>query len=206
MSRALSTQPLVPTIPPLPTPGLAPQQVSQLLEARDRGAALRRACFVATFDAWMIAIFAALTGLTGLFSLPSLILAMGMGWVAWREFQGARQLRCLHPRAARMLAINQVCLAAMLIVYALWQGYRGMIADPVSAAAGADPQLTQMLAPIDQLGKLITLSVYAGLVFVAIFVQGGTALYYFTRESRLAAYLVQTPNWITELQRSGVAI
>ncbi|MBC8108232.1 MAG: hypothetical protein H7Z14_16720 [Anaerolineae bacterium] len=196
-----------PAIPPAPTSGLAPQQVTELIAARDRAAKIRRAGGVAKFDAWMIAIFAALTGVTGLFSIPSLLLAAGMGFVAWREFRGVEALRRLDRSAPKSLAINQLCLAAILIAYALWQVIQTATSSgEYTAMAGGDPQLTQMLGPIDDLVKTLTLSVYGLIILIAIFVQGGTALYYFTRQRYLREYLEQTPSWVVDLQRSGISI
>ena len=43
-------------------------------------------------------------------------------------------------------------------------------------------------------------------MLVAIFVQGGTALYYITRQHTLRQYTAQTPTWIRELQQRGIAI
>jgi hypothetical protein len=196
-----------PPIPPAPASGLAPNQVTELIAARDRAAKIRRAASVARFDAWMIAVFAVLTGLTGIFSLSSLLLAAGMAFVAWREFQGVAALRRLDAGALKLLAINQLCLAGILIAYALFQVYVSSTArGEYSAAAGGDAQLTQMLGPIDDLVKLLTLSIYGAIILVAIFVQGGTALYYFSRARYLRAYLSETPTWILDLQRQGVAI
>jgi hypothetical protein len=200
--------PPIPYARPVTTPaGLSQQQVAQLLLARDRAAKLRRAGNIAKFDAWMISIFAALTGLTGIFSASSLLLAGAMGYVAWREFRGAAQLRKLDPTAAGALARNQLVLAGALIVYAMWQGYASYTShESLTGSAGGDAQLTQMLGPIDEMMKMLTLSVYGLLIFIAIFVQGGTALYYKSREKYLKAYVEQTPPWITELQRAGVQI
>jgi hypothetical protein len=193
--------------PETATASLAPQQITELIAARDRSAKLRRAVGVARFDAWMIAVFAALTGLTGLLDLPSVLLAAGMGFVAWREFRGAESLRRLDPAAARSLALNQLCLAGILIVYALFQIYQSYNrAGQYTAMAGGDAQLAQMLGPIDQLVKLLTISVYGLIILIAIVVQGGTALYYATRQRHLRQYLAQTPPWIRDLQQRGISI
>jgi len=40
-----------------------------------------------------------------------------------------------------------------------------------------------------------------GLIAVALLVQGGTALYYFSRQKHLLRYLQQTPPWIQQMQR-----
>src|SRR4051812_829676 len=198
--------PPIPYATPVARPNVLSQsQVAELLGARNRAAKLRRAGNVAKFDAWMIAIFATLTALTGIFSASSLLLAGAMGYVAWREFRGAAQLRKLDPTAAKALATNQLVLAGALIVYSLWQGYASYTShESLTGSTGGDAQLTQMLGPIDELMKLLTVSVYGLLIFIAIFVQGGTALYYKSREKYLKAYVTQTPPWILELQRAGV--
>jgi hypothetical protein len=202
-----TTSSRAPAIPPASESSLAPQQVSELIAARDRSTKIRRAVGVARFDGWMIAIFAALTGVTGLLDIPSLLLAGAMGFVAWREFRGAESLRRLDPAAPKLLAINQLVLAGALIAYAIVQVISTLAhSNKYTAMAGGDPQLTQMLGPIDQLTKLLTISVYGLIILVAIFVQGGTALYYLTRHRHLHEYLAQTPSWIRDLQQRGIAI
>jgi mannose/fructose/N-acetylgalactosamine-specific phosphotransferase system component IIC len=44
---------------------------------------------------------------------------------------------------------------------------------------------------------------YSSLIAVAIFAQGGTALYYFSRQKYLQRYVQETPAWILEMQRAG---
>jgi hypothetical protein len=46
--------------------------------------------------------------------------------------------------------------------------------------------------------------VYGGLAAVAIFGQGGTALYYWSRRRFVEAYLKETPRWIIDAQRAGL--
>jgi len=199
--------PQQPAASPAIKPGLSKEQIAELVAARDRATKLRRAAGVARFDGWMVASFAVLTGLTGFSSFSTLLLAAGMGYVAWREFRGAEQFRRLDPTAAPALAINQLVLAGILIVYALWQAYQSATApSDLSAMTGGDAQLSNMIGPIDHLIRLLTLSVYGLIVLVAIFVQGGTALYYHSRQRFVKDYIARTPAWIIELQRAGVAV
>jgi hypothetical protein len=198
-------------VPPLPisraSGALNPDQVRELLEAQSRVSKLRRAANVARFDAWTIAFFAALTILTGFTDASSLLLGTGMAVVAYIEFDGATKLRRLVPAAARRLAINQACLGAMLILYSLWQLYCGMTsASQYAAFAGGDPQMKRMLAPVESLTKAVAIAVYVTLIAVAIFMQGGTALYYLSRQKLLEQYIRATPKWILDLQRAGVAV
>ena len=55
------------------------------------------------------------------------------------------------------------------------------------------------------LARMISATVYVGLACVAVLAQGGTALYYFTREKHIRAYREQTPPWIVEMQRQSGA-
>jgi hypothetical protein len=57
---------------------------------------------------------------------------------------------------------------------------------------------------IDSLARLLGVLVYGTLAAVAIFGQGGTALYYFTRRKHVEAYLRETPQWILDAQRAGM--
>jgi hypothetical protein len=41
---------------------------------------------------------------------------------------------------------------------------------------------------------------------VAIFVEGGMALFHFSRRKVVEAYIRETPQWIVEAQRAGVPL
>lgn len=196
-----------PISPRLPA-GLSHDQVSELILARDRSIKLRRAVSVATFDAWMIAIFAGFTLISGLFSFPTFLLALAMGYCAWGEFRGIKELRILAPHAAKNLATNQLILGGALIAYSVMQIVTSLTAPEgaATAMANGDPQLVQMLAPMDKLEQMLTLTVYGVMILIAIFAQGGTALYYASRQKHLNLYLHHTPPWIIDLQRRGVAL
>jgi hypothetical protein len=198
-------------VPPVPISGAAgalnPDQVRELLEAQARVSKLRRAANVARFDGWTVGFFAAITILTGFTSASALLLGTGMAIVAYVEFDGATKLRRLFPHAPRRLAINQACLGTMLILYALWQLYVGMsTASHYATLAGGDPQMAKMLAPVESITRAVTIAVYVTLIAVAISMQGGTALYYLSRQKLLEQYVRATPKWILDLQRAGVAV
>lgn len=193
--------------PPLPLPppasGFTDEQVRQLTEARRRAGKIRRAALVASIDGWSIAIFAALSFICGLSSLVGMLMGVGMGIVAYIELRGGGRLRRLDLGAARMLAWNQVGLAMLLIAYGLWNLFQPAGQGVYAALKGADPALVELLGPIEHLERVLRLAVYGGLILVALFAQGGMALYYFTRVRHLEAYLMQTPAWIIQLQRIG---
>jgi hypothetical protein len=77
--------------------------------------------------------------------------------------------------------------------------------DLLASAAAEVPEAADMLAPYSGLARMISIAVYVGLACVAIFAQGGTALYYFSREKHIRAYREQTPAWIVEMQQQSGA-
>jgi hypothetical protein len=196
--------------PPFPAgpPGLSPEHFAQLAEARRRSKKIRRAAAVATFDGWATGVFGALTFLVGLiaFSWVGLALGAAMLVVAWVEFRGARQLRQLDPAAANSLAINQLFLGAALLTYAmfsLWTVFHSQTF--ITQQLANSPELSQAgLGSIESLAKMLGLLIYGTLAAVAIFGQGGTALYYATRRKHVEAYRRETPQWILDAQRAGM--
>jgi hypothetical protein len=188
-------------------PGLSPEHFAQLTEARRRAKKIRRAVSIANFDGWATGIFGALTFFVGLiaFSFVGIALGAAMLVVAWVEFRGARHLRQLDPNATTSLALNQVVLGAALLLYAifsLWNVARGQ--GFLSEQLANSAELAQAGLKFDSLARLLGVLVYGTLAAVAIFGQGGTALYYFTRRKYVEAYRRETPQWILDAQRAGM--
>jgi len=50
------------------------------------------------------------------------------------------------------------------------------------------------------------MALYGAMIAVALFAQGGLALFYFTRRKHIDAYLAKTPAWILAMQRGGIAL
>ena len=199
------------TAPPiLPTaagPAISEEQLRQLTGARVGSRKLRRAIFVANFDGWSIGAFGVLTLLFGLTDPSSIIMGLGMGTIAWIELRSAGGLRRLDPHAARTLGLNQLALAALLILYALWRIYAVSTgAGSYEAIKASDPQMAHMLQPIEDLTHVVSLALYAVLILIAIFAQGGLALFYFTRVKHIETYLSRTPAWIVKLQQTGITL
>lgn len=191
--------------PPPAAPRLSPEQLKQIADARHRSTKIRKGVNVALFDGWSIAIFAGLTLLGGLFSPVSLMLGAGMAAVAFVELRGVKRLRQLDATAPKLLAWNQVFLAALLLTYALfslWKIYTGR--TELAGQLAAYPELATVAGDIEQLSKMIGLLIYGSLIAVAIFGQGGTALFYLSRKKYIDAYLRETPQWIIDAQRAGM--
>jgi hypothetical protein len=202
-----NTKVIAPPPPPPLAPQLSAEHLLDLQRARTALRKVRRAISVASFDGWTIGAFAALTLLFGLNSLSSVSIGLARGAIAYVELRGASQLRRLDPRAARTLGFNQLALGMVLIVYALWRTfsilrYGSGAYDVVSAS---DPQMAQMLQPVENLTRLISLAIYAALIVIGVFAQGGLALFYFTRAKHIEAYLAQTPAWIVAMQKAGLS-
>jgi hypothetical protein len=126
-----------------------------------------------------------------------------MSFCAFNSFRGARRLKHLDLSAPRLLALNQLALAASLIAYAasqLWSASHGHSA--LASAAANDPALASALAPFQSLELTITLAVYGGLIAATIVAQGLTGVYYATRQKHMADYLAQTAPWIIAMQKA----
>ena len=155
------------------------------------------------FDGWSIATFATVTFLLGLMSVPGMLIGTGDG--RDRLFRcGTKGLRRLDPAAARTLGFDQGDIGSLLIAYALWGIIRELTGTSEYAQiAASDPQLAEMLTPVEGLTRLISYAMNAGLIAVALIAQGSLAAYYFSRVKYIKAYVTQTPAWIVAVQKTG---
>lgn len=188
-------------------PYFTPENLQELEAARKGARKVRRAVSVANFDGWTIAIFGAITLAMGLTDFTNIGLSLGLGAVAYFELRNAARLKRLEPDAARVLGFNQLALAGILIIYACWQLYVSSRSGSTAAALGVtDPDVAQMLGPVQDLTTMIYHAVYGALILIAVFAQGSMALYYFTRVRLVRNYLATTPEWIITLQKAGFAL
>jgi hypothetical protein len=159
---------------------------------------------VARGDGWTVGAFGGLTFLCGLGTVSGALVGSGMMVIAFVELQAANRLRRLETGAARVLGFNQVALAALLLAYAVF-GVYGVLYGPSEYAAivAAEPEVGRALGPIEDLTKTFSLAVYVIVMLVAVFFQGGMAMYYFGRAALVRNYLAQTPAWVVSVQRAG---
>jgi hypothetical protein len=130
-----------------------------------------------------------------------------MAVVSYFEFHGAGELKRLRLHAPRRLAMNQIAFGVLLFLYAaasLWTSLHAP--SELLAQAGSDPELQQLLAPFEDLGRQIAVAVYGSMMAVAVVGPGLTAWYYASRAKHLQAYLRDTPPWLLELQRAGMSV
>jgi len=207
-------QPLPYQAPPFvaaSTASLSPVEVQQqLAAARVAAAKVRRAASVAYADGWMIAIcgaptflFGALSGMSG---ISGILLGGALCIIAYLEFDGAKRIRRLDVSAPRRLGYNQVALGAVLILYSLWSLHAAAHGGLVAELQAQAPELGNMGTEVQDLMQTAYRLLYFTLIAVAIFAQGGTALYYFSREKYMQRYVEQTPPWILDMQRSGTPL
>lgn len=186
---------------------LSAEHLWEMHDARQRATKVRRCIMVVKVNGWSIGVFGALTLLFGMFSLTGWVLGGGMIALASVELGAVAGLKRIEPSAARRLGWNQLALAGLLLAYAGWSLYGAMFGpDPLASTIAAVPEAAEMLAPYSSMARMISAAVYVALALVAIFAQGGTALYYFTREKHIRAYRAQTPGWIVQMQQAGAPL
>jgi len=201
MSDPLKNTPTPPASQPL-----SPQHYDAMREAKTRRTKIDFAIGVASFNGWSLGIFAVLSALLLplSFSLQGLLIALGLGAVAYHEFKGRRLLHLLDTSAPRLLGYNQLALGALIVGYCAWS-LIAELAGPGSYAQTIqeNPELADVLGPLDGLMSTIVVMVYGGAILLTIPYQGLIAWYYFSRAKHLQAYIDQTPRWVTDLQRAA---
>jgi hypothetical protein len=199
-----SPAPAAPTLSRAPVPPLTDEHLRQLAASHAQTLKIRRAIGIARFDGWTVGIFGALTLLFGITTVSGVVLGGALGVIAYVEMRASLRLRKLQPASTRVLGFNQLGLACVLITYAAWRIYHEMNGTGEYAAiAASDADLGRVLQPVEDLTRFFILAMYGGLIAVAVFAQGGLALYYFTREKYVRAYLAHTPDWVLAVQRAG---
>jgi hypothetical protein len=193
--------------PPTTMSPLSPAQIVEYQASLLRSKKIRRAIVVALTDAWLSAIFAGLTILSGIFSLTALLLGVALAFVAFNSFRGARGLKRFDITAPKLLALNQLLLIGILTLYALYSIWSARNGDSeVAHLISSNPSLTDSLGDLKQMIWYLTLAVYGGLIIATLLAQGGAALYYITRKKHLVTYIDQTPPWIISLQKAQAGV
>jgi hypothetical protein len=183
---------------------LSGAQIKVITDAKQRRKKLDRAAAVAATSGWITAVLAALGAPFAMFGWESAVMVCGLAAVAYHEFKGKRMIQALNPAATRLLGVNQLAFAALIIAYSVWQIAAALSSEGHYASAiVAEPMLADALEPIEQLYTVITLTVYAAMIIGTLAFQGGTAWYYLSRAKYLRAYVEQMPAWVIDLQRCG---
>jgi len=192
----------------LPPPQFSAENLRELEVARQPLRKIRRAASTARIEGLTIAGCGALTFVFGIGSAGDMLGGAVLTAIGIIEFVHAGRLSRLDEKSIRVLTINQICLAALILLYALWKLY-GEISSPSSDypdLSAADAQVAgQVTGLANGLTHTIYLLVYSSLIFAAA-AEAAIALYYHSRGAHLQRFLAETPPWIIEMQKSGISI
>ena len=190
------------------SPQLTPEHLRELESARFALRKVRRAINAARFEGYTIAICGGLTLITGLSSITNLLAGTVLTAIGIIEIFAAGKMRSLDLKAARLLVINQLTLAGLILLYGLWNVHAEMT-HPTSDLPDLSPSdaqaVNQLTGSLTGLTHEIMLLIYASLIIAAL-VEAAMAAYYHSRGEQLRQYLAQTPEWIISMQKAGGSI
>jgi hypothetical protein len=181
---------------------LTAQQKQELVRAKDRSRAIRRAAGVANFNGWATGIIALLSAPFAFFSITGFLVAVGLMVVAYNEFRGRRRLVEYDPTAAPFLGWNQIGLMTLVTGYCGWTMFTS--AGAFAVEIQAKPELAAAIGSLEEFEPLyrqIVFIFYGTVIALTVAFQGLNAAYYFTRRKPIAAYVRETPAWVLEIQR-----
>jgi hypothetical protein len=184
-----------------PTGPLTPELRHELVRAKGRTKAMRKAASVAAFNGCSTGIMAAISAPFALFSAAGFLMTAGLVVIAYNEFRGRKRLLDLDPESTAFLGWNQIGFFILILAYCLWMLFTSI--GSFAAELQAQPELEAVFGSLDGLDDLyrrFVIGFYGTvIVFSAIF-QGATAAYYFTRRKHMDTYLKETPSWVQEIE------
>jgi len=203
---------------------LSAEQVAQLVQAKARAAGLMRAARVAAVNGWLMAGGAAITLPFAVLDLSSLLIGGALAALAYNELRGSRMFKTLDTRAPRLLALNQLTLLALIFVYCGYSLHTGLGGPGLEEALREEPEVSRMLdqmddpalwatldsmddisfEAMDDIYRTVVLIVYTSVMVLSTIFQGLMAYYYYSKRHQLTLHL-QSPKWVLELQRKGIA-
>ena len=135
----------------------------------------------------------------------SLLMIAGIGTIGIIEYVGANRVRRGLPSAARFLARNQLAFLCLIAGYCGYQMVTFSSSPPGEAFISEDvrtqlaqvPDVQRLLdEKLETWAPLATYGFYSLVIVVTIAVQGGMAVYYFTRRRHLDTLQWNTPPWV----------
>jgi hypothetical protein len=189
---------------------LTTQHHRELAQARKSARAIKKAARVANFNGWATAVMALLSAPFALFSLSGALVFIGLSVVAYNELRGRNRLVQFERSAATFLGWNQLALLAIIVAYCVWAIQSNLNeAKAMTAELSAYSDVETVLGSpeqIEALARKIVFLFYGSVIAGSVVFQGLTALYYFSRRKHIDAYIADTPEWIRQLQSSGVTV
>ena len=193
---------------------LTQEHLTQIGEARLRANGFLRAAVVAHRQMVGLVLMGVITTLLaffGGFSITAFVMGVWMTVAGVVEGVGEGQIRRLKPGVFKMLCINQLALAAMLVIISGWWVLRIKL-------GWEDQQLSQMTAGVSQLlggagsgssqqiksaFHLVAYAAYGSVGLLGLLEGGFTYLYYRYRGKQMDLYLNDTAAWILHLHQTG---
>lgn len=178
---------------------------------REKGFAFARK--LASFNGVGAGIFAAIALLSAAFDTASLLLSLPLSIIAFVELNGGQRVARYERNGLVQLACNQLALVVLVAVYGLVQilGAHDS-ASPLSeilaqsgvqsADLGIDG-VSAELGDFDEMYRTAVTAFYAVVIAATFLIQGGCALYYYSRLKRLDQFLADTPRWVVDYLRAG---
>jgi len=178
-------------------------QLEQVATAKGQAHTIRKAAAVAGFNGWTIGILALGSAPFAWFSLPALLMTVGMSLVAYNELQGRRRLLRFDDKAPAFLGWNQLGFLGLIITYCLWMFVVGFTGEsPLATEFEAKPELRAAFDSVegfDEIYRIVVAAFYGIVILLSAIFQGGNAIYYFTRRRHVEAFLQKTPAWALQL-------
>jgi hypothetical protein len=189
-------------------PQFSTDNLRELQAAKQSLRKIRRAATAAKIEGYSIAICGGITFLSGLGNIGNMLGGMVLTAIGVVEITGAGRLARLDTKAVRVLTVNQLCLAVLILLYAIWN-LHAEAAHPASDLPDLSPADAQALGQMDSSTMGITHEIMLllyGSMIIAAGAEAGMAAYYHSRGAHLERYLAQTPPWIISMNKSGISI
>ena len=185
----------------------------EIARGAEREKAFAFARKLASFNGVGVGIFAAISLLSAVFDPSSLLLAVPLAVIAFVELNGGQRVARYERRGLVQLAYNQAALVALVAVYALVQIFSALdspspLAD-IMAQSGVPTEelgfsfMSTELGDIDEMYRSAVTAFYGVVIAATALVQGGCALYYYSRLKHLDRFLADTPRWVIDHLRTS---
>ncbi len=169
---------------------------------------IEKAVGYARFSGWSTLLAGGCTLVFSFGNTPMLVFSLVLAGLGTRELTLARSLRSLDRKAPGKLAINQLMLGGLLMMYALTKLFSAPAAGVMESAMKADPmlqstpELSGMFDDLIKLEQVATAAVYVLMIVVALFLQGLTAVYYLLKGMKLRKLHEQAPRWAVRVYQT----
>jgi hypothetical protein len=187
-----------------PSP-LNDSQLSILAQAREARRKLRFGGLIALGNGVGLGLCAVLSLGSGLLELSLSPVGLALGALAWNEQRGRRLLLDADARAPRRLAMNQILLFIVVLIYCAHAAYTAWTGPNLLDAVLKDNrELSEALGEavasagtsadeLSQWSRAAALLVYGAIVLGSLVVQGLTAWYYSSLRAAVEALAAAAP-------------